>query len=632
MIKRLSFTVVWAALLLASPASADHVEHDNEAEDLFTPLGLINNANLPAQAVANSGRVVALRNANGLRKHSLSFDLPGVGRLIADRQQQRESADGRTLTWVGKLRGKAGGMVSFTQAGDIISGFIDDGDRYWVVENAGQGRGRYRLLELDTSKTPPPAAPLRAANLPTTEESSSSTTQPAGATVIHDVLVAYTPEVTARYGGVAETEAAIANHVAAFNQAYTNSQVNIQLNLAGTLEVGQSQSGDMTTTLSRLRSTSDGYYDEVHPLRDQVGADLVAMLTTETGYCGVGYLNKPQNSGQDAWAFSITSAYDGYSCLPLTLGHEIGHNQGLCHNREETACSSPAYPYGFGYRVCGSFRTVMSYSCSGATRVYHFSNPNVTYGGYATGIAEADDPANSSEAWRALNDVALDVAAWRGGCAAGATPLPPSLLVAVAASHDQIDLEWVDEASNEAGFDIERSDDGQSWGKIASLGANAGSGGTVTYADSGLTANTTYSYRVSAHNCAGTSAAAGPESATTDSQLAAPPLAPAAVSATADANSLVTVQWDTVSNATSYEVGRADKTGRGNNWSSILVLGSTAVPSFDSDPGPGTYRYYVRASNAQGTSDWSSAAQVSVSDGSGGSGGCGKGKKKNCGS
>jgi hypothetical protein len=376
----------------------------------------------------------------------------------------------------------------------------------------------------------------------------------------------------------------------------------------------------MSQTLSRLRSNGEGYYDEVHPLRDQTGADLVAMLSTETGYCGIAYLNHPQNSGEDVWAFSVTSAYAGYACLPLTLGHELGHNQGLCHNREETGCTNPAYSYGYGYRVCGNFRTVMSYSCSGETRIYNFANPSVTYSGLPTGIAEADSPQNSSEAWRALNDSALDVASWRG-CSASGAPLGPSLMAATAFSHEQIDLEWLDNSSDEAGFNLERSGDNVNWTKIASVGANAGSGGMLNYADQSLAADTTYWYRVQAYNCADNSAYAGPVSAATQSPPPAPPVAPGAVSATAADNGDVTVAWDAVANAVGYEIGQSYKAGRGNNWSAIEMIGAAATSPYVDAPGPGTYRYYVRAYNDNGTSDWSSAAQVKVNDTSKSSGG-----------
>ncbi|MCZ6894905.1 MAG: M12 family metallo-peptidase, partial [Gammaproteobacteria bacterium] len=526
-------------LVIASPAWAGHVDHDDGSGDLFIQSGAIADRSLPPQAVAGSGRLLSLRNADGLRDHSWSVTLPGVGRLIAERRQQRISGDGRTVIWIGSLRGAAGGLISVTERDGTISGFIDDGNRYWVIETAAQGL--YRVYEIDTKLTPPPAAPVGRANQPTSEEATAPSTQTEGATVIQELLVAYSPEVTARYGGVAATETAIANHVAAVNQTYVNSQVDIQLNLVGTIELSQSQSGNMSTTLSRLRSTTDGFYDEVHPLRDQLQADLVAMLTTETTYCGMAYLNNPQFAGEDAWAFSVTSANAGYACLPLTFAHEFGHNQGLCHNREETGCTSPAYAYGFGYRVCGTFQTIMSYSCNNESRIYSFANPAVSHAGIPTGIAHADDPQNSSEAWRALNDSALDVADWRG-CSALDAPPRPTALSAKDASDVLIDVSWVDNSTDEAGFDLERlGDDGQTWIKIASLGANSGAGGSVTYSDRGLASETNYSYRVYAHNCMGASAYDGPASATTQSPPSEPPLAPSAISATVDGNGIDTV-------------------------------------------------------------------------------------------
>ncbi|MCZ6610681.1 MAG: M12 family metallo-peptidase, partial [Alphaproteobacteria bacterium] len=503
--------------------------------------------------------------------------------------------------------------------------------------NAGQGL--YRLFEIDTSLTPPPANPLGAGAEPTGDDSGAGGIQAAGATVIQDVLIAYTPEVTARYGGVAATETAIINHVAAINQSYSNSQVDILLNLVGTVQTAQAQSGNMGTTLSRLRSTTDGYYDEVHPLRDQLGADLVAMLTTETRYCGIAYLNYPQFAGEDRYAFSVTSAYIGYACLPLTLAHEVGHNQGLCHNREETGCTNPAYIYGFGRLICGSFRTIMSYSCnSGATRIYNFANPNVSYSGTPTGIAHSVDPENSSEAARALNDAALDVAAWRNGCAEASEPAPPTGLTAAKVSWEEISLDWVDGSGNESAFEVERLPDGTSgWTKIATVGAVAGSGGALNYMDGGRDPSTTYYYRVRSINCAGVSAYTASASATTDSPPAAPPAVPDGLVAVVNGSGTVDVSWNTVSGADSYDVGRADKLGKGNNWSPIATLVNvTATFHVDATVVVGnTYRYYVRARNANGESGWSAHGQAKVSSGGGGGkgggNGCTNGNKKNCG-
>ncbi|MCZ6608455.1 MAG: M12 family metallo-peptidase, partial [Alphaproteobacteria bacterium] len=388
--------VLAVSLFLAGPVAADHVDHDSDVSEPFAAVGPLADKDLPVQAVAGSGRKLQRHGTRGFKSQKWAIDLPGRGRIVVQRKQQKVSGDGRSVTWLGNVEGAEGGLISVTRRDDLISGFIDDGQRYWVIENAG--KGLYRLFEIDTNLTPPPANPLGGVvgAEPTGGESGAGSTQAADGTVIQDVLIAYTPEVTARFGGVAATETAIVNHVAAINQSYSNSQVDIQLNLVGTVETAQAQSGNMGTTLSRLRSTTDGYYDEVHPLRDQLGADLVAMLTTETGYCGIAYLNYPQSSGEDRYAFSVTSAYIGYACLPLTLGHEVGHNQGLCHNREEAGCSNPAYVYGYGYLSCGNFRTIMSYSCnpnsSSPTRIYNFANPNVLYSGTPTGIAHSVDP------------------------------------------------------------------------------------------------------------------------------------------------------------------------------------------------------------------------------------------------
>jgi hypothetical protein len=88
-------------------------------------------------------------------------------------------------------------------------------------------------------------------------------------------------------------------------------------------------------------------------------------------------------------------------------------------------------------------------------------------------------------------------------------PDPPSNLVASAASDSQINLSWADNSSFEGGFKIERWD-GSSYSQINTVGPNV-----ATYADSGLTASTTYHYRVRASNGAGDSGYSNESSATT---------------------------------------------------------------------------------------------------------------------
>ncbi|CAM1333771.1 Collagenase containing a C-terminal secretion signal [Tenacibaculum aestuariivivum] len=69
----------------------------------------------------------------------------------------------------------------------------------------------------------------------------------------------------------------------------------------------------------------------------------------------------------------------------------------------------------------------------------------------------------------------------------------PSNLTSTANSSSAITLNWSDNSNNEEGFKIERLNENGNFTEIASIGANISS-----YTNTGLTANTSYSYRVRA--------------------------------------------------------------------------------------------------------------------------------------
>ena len=89
-------------------------------------------------------------------------------------------------------------------------------------------------------------------------------------------------------------------------------------------------------------------------------------------------------------------------------------------------------------------------------------------------------------------------------------PDAPTSLSATAASNSSIDLAWTDNASDEDGFNVERSADGTNFNLIGSLGADI-----TAYSDNGLNASTLYYYRVIAFNSAGSSASSNIANATT---------------------------------------------------------------------------------------------------------------------
>ena len=94
-------------------------------------------------------------------------------------------------------------------------------------------------------------------------------------------------------------------------------------------------------------------------------------------------------------------------------------------------------------------------------------------------------------------------------------PTAPSNLAATGVSTTQINLSWQDNSGNESGFNIERSIAAAGpWMQIASTGVNA-----TSYSNNGLSAATTYYYRVYAYNSRGSSSYSNVASATTSPDI-----------------------------------------------------------------------------------------------------------------
>ena len=98
-----------------------------------------------------------------------------------------------------------------------------------------------------------------------------------------------------------------------------------------------------------------------------------------------------------------------------------------------------------------------------------------------------------------------------GSAPTGTAPAAPSNLTATAISTSQINLSWNDNSSNESTFRIERSTNGGStWSTLTTTGSN-----TTSFSNTGLSASTTYHYRVRAENTSGNSAYTNIANATT---------------------------------------------------------------------------------------------------------------------
>jgi hypothetical protein len=454
---------------------------------------------LPGYARLGTG-VAGHFDATALESPEIRIALPD-GRVVTARRDyiERRPAAGVT-TWRGTFAESPGDMLVVSSVRGAVTAMLNyQGETYEL-----QPRGRSSVLfAVDESRLPKPG-PLRPVR-PTQDELALAAADTVGtfaaadAPVLHDLLVLTTTAARERYG--AGLDGMIVNAVSSANAAYGAGAVGITLNLVGIHSTTVTEGARMEDALDAVAADP-----AARQLRDQLGADVVVLVSDNSDYCGIAYFMNPVSAGFAPYAYGVISP----RCLSVsTLAHEVGHIQGLAHDRETVGDGAvSSRPYAFGYRICPTsgtgVRDIMSYSCTSgtATRINEFSNPNRIVNGYVFGIAYEVDPSSAADAVRALNDNAAVVADFRQSVLS--PPNGPTMLRVTGFSSSNVALAWDDRATDEAGFAVERSTDGVTWAEIARLGMNA-----TTHDDVTVTAATTYSYRVRAFNEAGYSPASG---------------------------------------------------------------------------------------------------------------------------
>ena len=179
-------------------------------------------------------------------------------------------------------------------------------------------------------------------------------------------------------------------------------------------------------------------------------------------------------------------------------------------------------------------------------------------------------------------------------------PLAPSGTNATPQSSTWIRITWVDNATNESGARVQRSQDGGStWTTVRTIyGTNAASSD-----DSPVTSDRELCYRVLAFNAYGDSPPSN-----TDCTIA--PLAPSALSTTVIDYQTVDLAWmDNSAVEDGYEVQRAPQ---GGNWATVADLVPNSTSYRDVAPTNATYWYKVRAKKDGGYSHFSNSVQVTL--------------------
>ncbi len=261
----------------------------------------------------------------------------------------------------------------------------------------------------------------RYGNLEPSDERSVS----AGDTVV-DLLSVYTPQARAAAGGHSQIQTEIQNAVDLANQGFKNSQnspngpVLAGFRLVHTQEIAYNDANNLTADLNWALSDA-----ALSALRNQYGADMVSLIVNGGSSCGIAPVMRSVGLSFAPYAFQVTRR----GCFnDLTFAHEHGHNLGMEHNFEDAgiARSSASYPWSFGHRVAGSFRTIMSYECpagGSCMRQNYFSNPNVLFSGTPTGVA------NLAENARTASLTVPVVSAFRAESGLHFVPVPPCRVV-----------------------------------------------------------------------------------------------------------------------------------------------------------------------------------------------------------
>nr|MCU0781289.1 zinc-dependent metalloprotease [Akkermansiaceae bacterium] len=215
-----------------------------------------------------------------------------------------------------------------------------------------------------------------------------------------DVMVVYTPEARVwadLHGGIGNV---IAQALAKSQLAHDNSRTGITQQLVHAAEIAYTETGSSCTDLGRLQHPGDGHMDDVHFWRACYGADLVVLLSRTEDVGGVGFA-LGCSAGSADYGFSIARIQQVAGTF--TMAHEMAHNMGCGHHKQQTAQPGPGlFPYAAGWRWVspdGQRRCDLMtypegrYFADGITHMAmpYFSSPEISYDGAVTGDPDHGD-------------------------------------------------------------------------------------------------------------------------------------------------------------------------------------------------------------------------------------------------
>jgi hypothetical protein len=209
------------------------------------------------------------------------------------------------------------------------------------------------------------------------------------------------------------------------NVIYSFSKMGMELRVADAIPKNIDNATDNTALLTAMREATSPFA-MIESDRTTAQADLIHTIRvnkadTSEGLCGIAtfsvYLGTPYRGsvhGVTEWLPLQTGRY----CADRSFTHEIGHNLGGAHNRDDysadtLANGTSAYFYSFGSYRPSVYSTIMSVDEGSFDNLYlTFSTPSLTCDGVPCGVAPSES--DSADNRRTLMNTKHFIAAYNG--------------------------------------------------------------------------------------------------------------------------------------------------------------------------------------------------------------------------
>ncbi|MFD5877209.1 MULTISPECIES: InlB B-repeat-containing protein [Streptomyces] len=327
--------------------------------------------------------------------------------------------DEGTRTWSGHVKGRPDTSVIVSLRGVCSAGrtqpqetavevVADLGEHVYQLETLPGRPLRAHITEEDPAKQPHPAPDQltvspSARTAPRHSLAGRAEATPDDPAVI-DVIAGYTPLAARRAGSEQQVVNTIHWAERKMNEALADSEIPASIEIIGTYNTGYT--GDNTSSVMWSKLSNPHDYElggTAADLRRRYGVDLITVVNSVPGQSsGQGSLPVRGNF-DDSLAFSVVD-YDSLTGW-YNLGHEIGHNLGLFHDRRTLSQQIPDgswvnelnAAYGTGWITSDEKHTdLMAYpsSCRRVCRTENlYSNSWINVNGQALGDWTNDNAA-----------------------------------------------------------------------------------------------------------------------------------------------------------------------------------------------------------------------------------------------